>query len=165
MKSAAYWIRNLELIPHPEGGYYRETYRAQESIAANGLPDRFKGLRQFSTAIYYLLEGKQYSKFHRLKSDEMWHFYAGTGLVIYSIDENGNLEKFELGADFGKGERLQVVIPAGHWFGAHVVKPTSYALTGCTVSPGFDFGDFETAKKEEMLKQYPKHKAIIQKLT
>jgi uncharacterized protein len=164
MKSNEYWINNLGLLPHPEGGYYKETYRSSESIDAASLPDRFEGDRYFSTAIYFLLRSEDRSLFHRIKSDEVWHFYQGSTLLIYVLKERG-LDILRLGADVKAGDSLQVVVPANCWFGACVESANSFALCGCTVAPGFDFRDFEMAEREYLLKEYPTCTSVIKKLT
>ena len=165
MKDTDYWIRELKLLPHPEGGYFKETYRSSEIINPEHLPHGFKYHRNISTSIYYLLAGSQCSKFHRIKSDEMWHFYDGNGLIIYSIDENGKLTENKLGLEIEYGEYPQVLIKAGDWFGAKVNKSDSFCLAGCTVAPGFHFDDFELGDRNELIKLFPKHKAIIEELT
>ncbi len=164
-RSALYWIEKLKLLPHPEGGYYRETYRSEESINKDHLPARFTGDRNHSTAIYYLLENGQTSRFHRIKSDELWHFYDGDSLIIYSIDKNGRLTENKLGLNSDSGESPQVIIKAGEWFGARLPNQNSYCLAGCTVSPGFNFDDFEMASREKLLELFPQHKDIIEQLT
>jgi hypothetical protein len=164
-KNAVYWIEKLQLSAHPEGGYFRETYRSQEQVRATHLPVRFDGDRSFSTAIYFLLESHQVSAFHRIKSDEMWHFYAGSSLTIYVIDQQGKLSQVKLGNYVEKGEAFQAVVPAGYWFGAAVSNAAAYALVGCTVAPGFNFNDFEMAERAQLLKEYPQHESIISKLT
>jgi predicted cupin superfamily sugar epimerase len=166
MKPASYWVEKYSLLPHPEGGYYAETYRSVEKIERQALPDRFPGDRSFSTGIYFLLEGSQFSAFHRIKSDEMWHFYAGEALDIFVIDtETGNLEVIKLGNDPEREEVFQALVPAGAWFASRPCQGSSYALVGCTVSPGFDFQDFEMADREELTKQYPQHHKLIQEMT
>jgi len=164
MHKVEYWIKHLELLPHPEGGYYKETYRSSETIASVALPDRFEGDRSFSTAIYFLLRSEDRSVFHRIKSDEVWHFYQGSLLLIYVLQEN-ELKIIKLGSDVEKGESLQVVIPANCWFGAHVAQQNSFALCGCTVAPGFDFRDFEMADRQDLLKKYPGFEKEIIRLT
>jgi len=164
-KKAKEYIKKLQLKPHPEGGYYKELYRAGELILPNHLPTRFKSSRTFSTSIYFLLEGKQISTFHRLKADELWHFYDGSTLIIYIIDESGELRKLKLGSNVEDGEMFQVQIKNNNWFGAELLDKSSYALIGCTVSPGFEFEDFELGDKIELSKKYPEHKNIILKLT
>jgi len=166
MKPASYWIEKYNLLPHPEGGYYAETYRADELISRDSLPERFTGDRSFSTGIYFLLEAKDISAFHRIKSDEMWHFYAGNALDIFVIyPETGNLEIIKLGSDPEKGETFQAVVPAGSWFGSRPGKDSPYALVGCTVSPGFDFADFEMADRALLVNKFSQHTAIIGQLT
>jgi predicted cupin superfamily sugar epimerase len=164
MKTADYWIQNLNLAAHPEGGFFKETYRATGAIPQAALPGTFSGDRSFSTAIYFLLRSQDKSHFHRIKSDELWHFHAGTSLSIYILDQNG-LTIRQLGTDLAKGEQPQVVIPANVWFGAMVNDAGSYTLAGCTVAPGFDFRDFEMATQNQLLEQYPDQAGIIRKLT
>ncbi len=159
------YIEKFQLEVHPEGGYYREVFRAGELILADHLPKRYKSARNYTTSIYFLLEGKQVSNFHRLKSDEQWHFYDGSSVVIYVIEEGGNLKKILLGRNIEKGESLQVVIKHNLWFGAELLDKTSFALIGCTVSPGFDFSDFELGTRTMLLNQYPDYENIINKLT
>jgi hypothetical protein len=165
IRSAAEWIEALQLLRHPEGGWYRETYRSAESMPGNALPPRFGGDRSFATAIYFLLEGGDFSALHRIKSDELWHFHAGTPLVITSIAPDGNLARATLGLDPANGAFPQVTVPTGSWFGAHSADPDGYALVSCTVAPGFDFADFEMPRRDELLSLYPRHAAVITALT
>ncbi len=158
-------IDQFGMVPHPEGGYYKETYRSAEEIHEECLPLRFTGERLFSTGIIYLLKGMEFSAFHRIKSDEMWHFYEGTALNIYVIDPRGNFELITLGRNFDYGETCQAVVKAGYWFAAQPADPEGFCLVGCTVSPGFDFNDLEMANRESLIFEYPQHAAIIQKLT
>lgn len=164
-QSARYWIDKLELAPHPEGGYYRQTYRSELTITREALPPAFSGPRAASTAIYFLLEGENFSAFHRLPSDEVWHFYAGSSLLIQVIDDAGAHSKISLGCSPDAGAIPQTVVRAGNWFGSHVADWKSWALVGCTVAPGFDFADFELAKRNQMLAAYPQHREIIHRLT
>jgi len=163
--SAKYWIDKLGLIAHPEGGYYRETYRSGLSIAKEALPPQFTGSRLVSTAIYFLLEGENFSAFHRLRSDEMWHFYAGAPFVVHVIEEGGRYSEISLGSNPDAGERLQAVVKAGGWFASRVKDPESFALAGCTVAPGFDFEDFELGKRSNLIKLYPQRRELIEQLT
>ncbi len=165
MKTAQYWIGKLSLDPHPEGGWFRETYRSDEIVVQDSLPERYDGPRAFCTLIYFLLESGQVSRLHRLKSDEQWHFYTGSSLTIHIINPQGQYAQQQLGSDAEKGESFQAIIPAGCWFGATVNAEDSYTLIGCLVSPGFDFGDFELGTRSELLSRYPRHAVIIQKLT
>jgi predicted cupin superfamily sugar epimerase len=164
MQSAAYWINHLELKKHPEGGFYKETYRSKGVIRRDSLPEQFSGTRNFSTSIYFLLQSHDRSCFHRIKSDELWHFHTGSSLTIYVLNQQG-ISAHLLGMDATRGESLQIVIPANCWFGALVNEPESYVLSGCTVSPGFDFHDFEIANREALQEQHPAHADIIQLLT
>lgn len=164
--TARIWIDRLELQPHPEGGYFRETYRAAENIPEAALPERFTGPRAFGTAIYYLLTGDDFSSLHRLASDEIWHFYTGAPLDIHMIDAAGRYRKQRLGCNPHEGESLlQVVVEAGNWFGATVADRDAFTLAGCTVAPGFDFADFELARREDLLGLYPAHAELIRTLT
>ena len=164
-KSAQYWIEKLNLIAHPEGGYYRETYRAELSIPKQGLPPQFTGPRLVSTAIYFLLEGENFSAFHRLLSDELWHFYAGSPITVHVIEPDGGYSEIRLGSDPDAGEVLQAAVKAGRWFASRVRLPKTFALAGCTVAPGFDFADFELAKRAELVRLYPQHRKLIESLT
>ena len=164
MPSAEYWIKHLDLQAHPEGGFFKETYRSKENIPVTGLPDRFAGERSFSTSIYFLLRAQDHSLFHRIKSDELWHFHAGASLSIYRLDEHG-LNVQRLGSDPEQKESLQVIVPANCWFGAIVNEPGGYTLSGCTVAPGFDFRDFELADRQLLLDQFPLYSDAIKMLT
>ncbi|HOP39690.1 MAG TPA: cupin domain-containing protein [Geobacteraceae bacterium] len=159
-------INRLGLHKHPEGGYFRETYRAEELIAAESLPGRFKGgARSLATAIYFLIADDEFSALHRLKSDEIWHFHAGGVVVIHVLDSAGNYARHELGQTGENAACFQVTIKAGTWFGASLAEPDSYALVGCIVSPGFEFKDFELGKRSDLIRLYPEHREIIEKLT
>jgi predicted cupin superfamily sugar epimerase len=159
-----YWIDQLKLLAHPEGGFYKETYRSKEIIPQTGLPDRFTASRNCSTAIYFLLRSQDRSMFHRIKSDEIWHFHYGSALRIYVIID-GLLTVLTLGPDLEKGESLQAVIPANCWFGAKLIVPHSYTLSTCTVAPGFDFNDFELADRKRLTTEFPQFASIIADLT
>jgi hypothetical protein len=161
---ARYWIDRLNLQPHPEGGYFRETYRAALTLPRSALPGH-SGDRTASTAIYFLLAGDQFSAFHRIRSDELWHFYAGSALIVHVIEPGGNHHQLLLGSNADQGEQFQAVVPAGCWFGSSLRQPDTYALVGCTVAPGFDFADFEMAKRETLAAQFSQHRNIIARLT
>lgn len=163
--NAAYFIQHLHLQPHPEGGYFKETYRSSETINAGALPSRFAGERNFSTAIYYLLQQGDFSAFHRIKSDECWHFYAGSTLLIHVIEHNGKYDCIKLGSDIAAGETYQFVVPAGAWFASEPAPNSAFSLVGCTVAPGFNFDDFELAKRTALSAIYPEHSSIISRLT
>lgn len=163
--TAKTYIQLLGLQPHPEGGYYKETYRDKGQY--NWLPGtgEWQGKRNFSTAIYFLMEEGNFSAFHRIKSDEVWHFYAGDTLEVIEINEKGQLIKTLVGPHIQKGEIFQYVVKAGHWFGSRVAAGGSFALVGCTVAPGFDFADFEMAEREKLLQEFPQHQQAILELT
>ncbi len=164
MLSANQLVAYFKMLPHPEGGYYKETYRSEELITHNALPQRFTGDRSFSTAIYFLLEKGNFSGFHKIQSDESWHFYAGQTLHVYVLHNNGNLEIIKLGSDILNGEVFQAVVPAGCWFASEPAPDTDFSFVGCTVAPGFDFADFELAKAADLNKQFPQHEALINRL-
>jgi predicted cupin superfamily sugar epimerase len=165
MRDAALWVERLKMVAHPEGGYYTETYRSTETIARDHLPERFGGDRAFSTAILFLLRSGEFSALHRIKQDEVWHHYDGAGLTIHVIDRSDVYSTICLGSVIEKGQSPQAVVTAGCLFGTTVDDTDSYALTGCTVAPGFEFDDFEMPDRAVLLEQYPQHKAIIEKLT
>lgn len=160
-----YLITALNLQAHPEGGWYRETYRATETVLPAALPDRFDGPRSHATAIYFLLNSENFSALHRIKSDEQWHFYSGSSLTVHVIHPDGQYLPFKLGSDLTQGATFQEVVPHGCWFGATVDTPDSYALVGCTVAPGFDFTDFEMASCNALCKEFPQHVELIARLT
>jgi uncharacterized protein len=164
MEAAQQWIQRLQLQPHPEGGWYRQTYRATLTLPHPALPSH-AGDRAASTAIYFLLAGDQFSAFHRLRSDEVWHFYAGSELIVHVIEHGGTYSEILLGNDMQAGQQFQAVVPSGCWFGSSLRHPDTYALVGCTVAPGFDFADFEMAKRAELIAHYPQHRAMIERLT
>lgn len=153
------WINKLTLLPHPEGGYYKETYRSPEDSAFKG----FEGNRNISTAIYFLLQEKDKSHFHRIQSDELWFFHEGEALEIFILREK-EVEVIALGKNIHAGEQLQAIIPAGLWFGARLKYQEGYALVSCTVAPGFDFRDFELGKRGELMELFPQHAGMIKQL-
>ncbi|PIP02367.1 MAG: hypothetical protein COW18_00345 [Zetaproteobacteria bacterium CG12_big_fil_rev_8_21_14_0_65_54_13] len=164
MSKAAGWVEHLGLVKHPEGGWYKEVYRSAESVDAAALPERFDGKRCFSTSIYFLLSGDECSHFHRIKQDELWHFYDGDGLSVHVIDAAGNYTVKKLGRHPEQGEAFQQLVAAGDWFGAQVTNG-GYALVGCTVAPGFDFADFEMADRHALLARFPQHRTVIERLS
>jgi predicted cupin superfamily sugar epimerase len=164
MNKADVYIEKLQLTPHPEGGYFREIYRSDE-LLKDGLPDRYKGNRSFSTSIYFLLKGEQKSLLHKLKSDEIWHFYDGSPVKLYTIDSKGKVSQRLLGRNIDEGESMQLVIKRGYWFCAEVSDENSFSLFGCTVAPGFDFSDFELGERKELLKLYPQLAELVKTFT
>ncbi|MFT4544540.1 MAG: putative cupin superfamily sugar epimerase [Bacteroidia bacterium] len=163
-EKAQFYIDQLQMLRHPEGGWYKETYRAKGSIPSSEL-ENIDGDRNYSTAIYFLLTEDNFSAFHRIKSDEMWHFYDGDGLSIHEISETGSYIKHQLGLDLEGIEEPQLVVKCNSWFATEVKEGGSWCLVGCTVSPGFDFEDFEMPRRKLLLEQYPDHSDVITKLT
>ncbi len=163
-RSAKDWIEKLGLEPHPEGGYFRQTYKSELVIDQAALPV-YSGPRAASTGIYFLLEGEDFSALHRLRSDEMWHFYAGGTLVVSVIEADGKYSEILLGSDPDAAEVFQAVVKAGCWFGSRLRAPGTFALVGCTVAPGFDFADFEMGQREELMREYPQRREVIVRLT
>jgi len=160
---AKQYIKQLQLKKHPEGGYYKEVYRSGERILPTHLPKRYKSSRNFSTSIYFLLEGRQFSSFHLLQSDELWHFYDGSSVLLYIINQKGELSVKKLGRVIDS--ELQITIEKQNWFAAQLEDKKSFALFGCTVSPGFEFEDFQLGKRDELIKKFPQHSALIKRLT
>ena len=165
MDEAEKIIKILELKPHPEGGYFSEVYRCEELIERSNLPPRYSQNHSHSTSIYFLLNKNDKSHFHKLLSDEIWHFYSGSTIVLYCIDVDGNFSKLRLGINFEKTELPQIVIKRNTWFAAEVEDKNSYSLIGCTVSPGFEFTDFELGAQEKLLQQFPQHAELIKLFT
>ena len=156
------WIERLELMPHPEGGWFREVYRSHERLMQDALPERFGGARVFSTAIYFLLNAGEVSRLHRIRQDELWHFYDGESLRLHRIRPDGEHIEQLVGRS---GDALPLaVVPAGDFFGAEVTGE-GYSLVGCTVAPGFDFADFEMLSRDELYQRFLQHGELIQKLT
>jgi predicted cupin superfamily sugar epimerase len=162
---ASYWIDKLQLTRHAEGGAYREAYRSELILPRSTLPLFFQGDRPVSTSIYFLLTQGEFSAFHRIASDELWHFYYGDPLVVYEIGHSGRLTEHLLGPDPEKGQAFQTAIRAGSWFAALPASGSEYALVGCTVAPGFDFADFELADRKTLADEFPEHADLIRRLT
>ena len=158
-------IRKYALQPHPEGGYYKEVYRSEIVIGKDALPERFNGDRSIATSIYFLLEENDFSAFHKIKSDETWHFYAGDKLEVYIILPEGELEIIQLGSNIAKDETFQFTVPADCWFASKPAVASKFCFVGCTVYPGFDFADFKMAERNALLQNYPQHAPVIQMLT
>ncbi|HSC54588.1 MAG TPA: cupin domain-containing protein [Phnomibacter sp.] len=152
-------IQQYALAPHPEGGYYAETYRSATMVPTAA------GMRPASTAIYFLLTKGNFSAFHRIKSDEGWHHYTGDKVQVHVIHPNGNYECICLGKNIEQGEQVQAMVQAGSWFASETIGPTGFALVGCTVAPGFDFADFELANRAELQQEFLLHADLIARLT
>jgi len=158
-------IERLDLLPHPEGGWYREVYRSDEQIQHDALPDRYLSSHCFSTSIYFLLEKNDFSAFHRISSDETWHFYLGSPIFIYCLFPDGAATETILGNNLIMGQQLQFTIQRNCWFAAKITGESDFSLVGCTVSPGFEFSDFELGIRANLLAAFPKHNTIIEEFT
>ncbi len=164
-RDAQFWIERLRLQPHPEGGFYKEAYRDTLLLQPTGLPAEFSGPRSASTAIYFLLEGHQFSGFHRIRSDELWHFYTGSALAVHVIGPDGQHEQLLIGPDPEAGQQFQGAVKANRWFASELLDKSDFALVGCTVAPGFDFADFELAERDTLARSFPEHRSLIERLT
>ncbi|MBK3517175.1 cupin domain-containing protein [Carboxylicivirga marina] len=158
-------IKALNLSPHPEGGYFKETYRSVGEIKEESLGAEYKGSRNYSTCIYFLLTSDSFSVFHRIKQDEIWHFYDGSPIRLHVITPEGHYSNHIIGADVLAGELPQFVVAGGCWFAAEVPDEEAYSLVGCTVSPGFSFEDFDLRPRKELITLFPHQKEVICKLT
>ncbi len=155
-QKVAQLIEELSLIAHPEGGYYSETYRSEMDIPGKN--------RQLMTAIYFLLPSEQVSKFHRIKSDELWFFHSGSPLLVHTLTNDGHTV-YKVGNNLKEGQSPQLLVPKNTVFGSSVSEPNSYSLVSCVVAPGFDFEDFELFQSSDLLPIYPHCKEIISRLT
>ena len=162
--TAQSYIESLQMQPHPEGGFFRESYRSEQTMEVPA-PGGGTQQRNVCTAIYFLLEAGNFSAFHRIKSDEIWHFYAGQALEVLELLPSGELRCTRLGPDILRGELPQYVVPANTWFASRVADGGTFSLVGCTVAPGFDFADFQLARRQELLEIFPQHRQIITELT
>jgi predicted cupin superfamily sugar epimerase len=156
MTTAQELVQSLGLLPHPEGGFYKETYRSE--VALDGID------RQLLTSIYFLLTSANVSKFHRIKSDELWYFHAGSPLIVHTLNERGH-QQHHLGLDLSKGQQPFLWIPKDTIFGSTVLENDGFSLVSCAVAPGFDFRDFELFERSELLRAYPEHKEIVERLS
>lgn len=165
MNSIKTIIKQLNLKPHPEGGYFKETYRSSGEIKADSLDASYDGNRNYSTCIYFLLTSDNFSAFHRIKQDEIWHFYDGSPILLHIISKYGTYSKHYIGKDLNKGEVPQFVVKGGDWFAAEVIEKDVYSLVGCTVAPGFSFEDFELTPRQKLIELFPNHKDLVSRLT
>ena len=165
MNNIEFLIEKFDLSPHPEGGYFKETYRSAETIEEIALPKNYKGSRNHSTCIYFLLTSNIFSAFHKINQDEIWHFYSGSPLKLYIISDKGEYSEHIVGNEFSSEQVAQFVVPGDHWFAAKTIKPNSYSFVGCTVAPGFDFADFVLPKRNELIAKFPQHEKVITLLT
>jgi len=158
-------IEQLDLKPHPEGGYFKETYRSIGLVNADSLDESYSGERNYSTCIYFLLTSENFSALHRIKQDEIWHFYQGSTIRLHMISNSGEHTEHLIGNNLSNGEVPQFVVPGGYWFAAEVIGEDTYALVGCTVSPGFSFEDFELQSRKELTELFPHLERTIAQLT
>jgi uncharacterized protein len=165
MITAKRLIKLLNLQPHPEGGYYAETYRSNELIPKEALLERYAGPRSYGTAIYYLLTPQTFSAIHRLATDEIYHFYLGDPVVLILLQQDGSGRLVTLGSDVASGMQLQTVVSRGTWQGAKLVDGGKYALLGTTVAPSFDFADFEVGRRSDLIPSYPAFRDAIIAMT
>jgi len=158
-------IKTLQLKPHPEGGYFRETYRSSGEITRDNLGSKYSGNRNYSTSIFYLLTSDTFSAFHSILQDETWHFYNGSPLYLHMISPEGVYSKVVIGCNMMEGQVPQYIVPGGSWFAARVIDSNAFSLLGCTVAPGFNFDDFELGEREKLMKMFPAHHEVILQLT
>lgn len=163
--NAEYWINELGLEKHPEGGYFKEVYRSSGLIKQESLGESFSGDRNYSTAIYFLLQENEFSAFHKIASDEIWHHYSGGAAEIHILMPDGSYKKELLGTRLSSGERPMVVVPARAYFAVDVLNGCDYVFCGCTVAPGFDFQDFKMPPANELIDEYPYHEELIKLYT
>ncbi len=161
IKKVAQLVERYNLAPHPEGGYFCQTYKSSQMIAKKALPETFSGPRSFSTAILFLLPAGEKSHLHKILQDEVWHFYQGGPLRLVMISPEGQLTEITMGT--GPDEHLQYVVPAGFWFGAEPKSGAEFSLVGCTVAPGFEFQDFTLGTQKDLLQKFPQHGELIAK--
>lgn len=158
LERVEYLVKKLQLLPHPEGGFYSETYRSSTQISSTS------GERNLVTSIYFLLRSEDVSHFHRIQSDELWFWHEGSALSVHLLTENGH-EILPLGPPDENGSLPQQLVPAQTIFGSTVAEEESYALVSCVVAPGFDFRDFELFTFDQLVSIYPQEEQIIRKLT
>jgi hypothetical protein len=165
MTTAQQLIKKLGLKPHPEGAYYRETYRSTEDFKKDALPRRYDGVRCFGTAIYYLLTADTFSYIHRIKTDEIYHFYLGSPVALVQLVSDGTGFVTVLGKNLEAGMNIQATVSRGTWQGAQLVRGGQYALLGTTVAPGFEFEDVELGRRSTLLQSFPAFRNLIIALT
>jgi len=162
MNTAERLIQKFNLKPHPEGGYYSQGFRSAEFLKAEFLPDRYNGARNLYSSIHFMVTAQSPSRFHRIKTDEIWHFYTGDALVLHLINEQGKYQFFEL-SNTAEKERFQMMIKKNTWMAASTKG--EFSLVGCTLSPGFEYVDFELGIRAKMLQEYPNLEDVILRFT
>lgn len=158
-------VAHFKMSPHPEGGFFKETYRSAGTVAQSALPKGYSGERTFSTAILYLLRQGEYSHLHRIRQDEVWHFHLGGPLRLVSLSPEGESSERLLGTDLACGQHIQRVVHGGCWFGATPAPGAAFSLVGCTVAPGFEFADFEMGDREQLERTHPSAITLIREFT
>ena len=158
-------VEMLDLRPHPEGGFYKETYRSSHLIPNNVLAGNHEGDRSYGTGIYFMLTGDTFSAFHRIEQDELWFFHQGATIELHTISPEGHHSKHLIGNDIANNEHPQLLVPATYWFAARILDSKAFALVSCTVSPGFDFRDFVLPSKSELTELFPQHAMLIDQFT
>lgn len=158
-------IETLDLQPHPEGGFFKETYRSDATIYNGHLTGKYEGDRHYSTAIYFMLTSDMFSAFHRIEQDELWFFHQGSPIELHTISEGGEHEVHIIGNNILNGEKPQLTVPGRYWFAAKVLQPNSHSLVSCTVAPGFDFRDFVLPSQLELMNLFPQHESVIKEFT
>jgi len=153
--------------PHPEGGFYKEVYRAKGTLPTDALPTDYLGPRNYATSIYFMLTRQAFSAYHRLRSDELWYYHTGAPVSLFCIDAQGQLQETVLGPNPEQGQVFCALIPAGTWFAARLTEQEGpdFMLMSCAVAPGFDFADFELAQRQDLVQRYPHLAAHIRSLT
>jgi predicted cupin superfamily sugar epimerase len=162
---AAQIIEKFNLEPHPEGGFYKRVFESKSKIRQEYLPPAFTGDRAFLTSIYYVISKGQFSAFHKLKQDEIWHLYSGGPVLVHKIDAKGVLDTVVLGHDYVAGQVPHVEFRPGTVFAAELTPHTDFAFLGCSVSPGFEFSDMQLCPTADLLSKYPSHKDLIVRLS
>lgn len=158
LTQADYWINHLRLKPHPEGGYYNEVFRSEQQVTRKGESQ----LKNSCTSIHYLLQNSDFSSFHKLQSDEIWYFHAGSPLHIHILGPDGQYERKEL--SINETGSLSVIIEAGAWFAAEIPSRLGFSLASCVVAPGFEFSEFELGEKEKLTGMYSAQAELIDRL-
>lgn len=154
-QKAQEYIEQLNLLPHPEGGYYKETYRSSAEV----------GNRNLMTAIYFLITSENISRFHRIKSDEIWFFHDGSPLSVHTLSKEKGHKIQKVGLNLERGESPQLLVPANTIFGSSLDEPNAFSLVSCTVAPGFDFADFELFETDFLIAQFPGNEAVIRRMS
>ena len=158
-------IEKLNLLPHPEGGYFKEVYRSSGVIESEILGSEFSGSRNYATSIYFMLTSDTFSAFHKINQDEIWHYYDGSAIELHVISESGQHTQHVIGKDIFNNQVPQLVVLANHWFAAKIINYNDYSLVGCGVSPGFDFRDFILPTRQELVQKFPQHEDLITAFT